>query len=112
MYDHDLVGTDDALAQLVLPHVGLEGRPVGVTRGNGSVAGVSLIVTLPGAERQPSHLDANVEDVYSVIVPLSSCGGYTSYRGKNRSCSGRATPSSSKRASCAMAATASDRAKT
>ncbi|EOD23103.1 hypothetical protein EMIHUDRAFT_195682 [Emiliania huxleyi CCMP1516] len=24
-----------------------------------------------GAERQPSHLDANVEDVYSVIVPLS-----------------------------------------
>ena len=59
------------LARQVLPHVGLEGRPVGVTRGNGSVAGVSLIVTLPGAERQPSHLDANVEDVYSVIVPLS-----------------------------------------
>ena len=59
------------LARLVLPHVGLEGRPVGITRGDGSVAGVSLIVTLPGAERQPSHLDANVEDVYSVIVPLS-----------------------------------------
>ena len=35
------------------------------------MAGVSLIVTMPGAERQPSHLDADVEDVYSVIVPLT-----------------------------------------
>ena len=46
------------LVQMVLPHVGLADEPVGVVRGDGSVAGVSLIVTLPGAERQPSHLDA------------------------------------------------------
>ena len=48
------------LVQMVLPHVGLAGEPIGVARGDGSVAGVSLIVTLPGAERQPFHLDANV----------------------------------------------------
>ena len=59
------------LVQMVLPHVGLEDEPVGVARGDGSVAGISLIVTMPGAERQPSHLDADVEDVYSVIVPLT-----------------------------------------
>ena len=59
------------LVQMVLPHVGLKDEPVGIERGDGSVAGVSLIVTMPGAERQPSHLDADVEDVYSVIVPLT-----------------------------------------
>ena len=59
------------LVQMVLPHVGLADEPIGVARDDGSVAGVSLIVTLPGAERQPFHLDANVEDVHSVIVPLN-----------------------------------------
>ena len=57
--------------QMVLPHVGLADEPIGVARDDGSVAGVSLIVTLPGAERQPFHPDANVEDVHSVIVPLN-----------------------------------------
>ena len=59
------------LVKEVLPHVGLQGEPIGVVRDDGSEAGFSVIVTLPGAERQPFHLDSNVGQVHSILVPLN-----------------------------------------
>ena len=96
------------LVKEVLPHVGLQGEPIGVVRDDGSEAGFSVIVTLPGAERQPFHLDSNVGHVHSILVPLNQRRfNVVCCRGRSRSYSTRATPSSSKRTSFATAATAS-----
>jgi len=59
------------LAEAALPHVGLQDEQVGIARSDSSIAGLSIIATLPGAPRQPFHKDADKGHVYSVLVALN-----------------------------------------
>ena len=67
----DLADLAEAMVEEVLPHVDREGMQVGMKEKDGSTVGLSLIATLPEAQDQPWHRDANRKNVLSVIIALN-----------------------------------------